>query len=99
MSRVKLDLNSSTFQRSLFALENNEKLRVLNALEKITRLTWQELYAGRGLQWESINSSTGRSGEQLYSFRVSLKTRAVARRIGDFLVLNSIHPDHDSAYH
>ena len=98
MNRVNLDLNNPTFLRSLFALQKADKLRVLDSLERISRLTWPELYQDRGLRWEAITSKKGREGEQVHSFRVTLKIRAVAQRKGDFLVMNSVHADHDSAY-
>lgn len=37
--RVELDLNNPAFLKSWFALEKDEKVRVLNSLEKISQLT------------------------------------------------------------
>lgn len=55
--RVQLDLNSPAFLRSWFALEKDEKLRVLNALEKLNQLTWSQVYRDAGLKWEAITNS------------------------------------------
>ena len=98
MKRVRLDLNNVVFQEAWFALEKVEALQVFASLRKISRLTWDELYRDRGLRWEAIESRTALGGQRLYSFRVTQKTRAVALRDGDFLRLQNVHPDHDSAY-
>ena len=54
---VELDLNSPAFLRSWCALEEDEKIRVLNASEKISQLTCTQLYRDAGLKWEEIARS------------------------------------------
>jgi hypothetical protein len=98
VDRIRLDLNGPQFQADWFALERAEAQRVLASFEKISRMTWPQLYSDRGLRWEAILSRTGPSGERLYSFRITQKIRAVAFREGEFLRMVSIHSDHDSAY-
>ncbi|MEG3438134.1 hypothetical protein V0288_13480 [Pannus brasiliensis CCIBt3594] len=98
MSKILLDLNNPIFQRDLFDLSKDEALSALKTFQKISRITWEELYRDRGLKWEKINSKQGQKGENLYSFRITRKCRAIAVREGDYLRILSLHPDHDSAY-
>jgi hypothetical protein len=99
VSQVRLDLNNPELQRQLFALPKEDQLRVLGTLEKLSRMTWEQVYRDRGLRWEAILSRSGRRAERLYSLRVSKGFRAVAFREGTWwLRLLSLHPDHDSAY-
>ena len=99
--RVELDLNSPAFLRSWFALEKDEKIRVLNALEKISQLTWTQLYRDAGLKWEEITRSPvplpSRVGV-VYSLRVTQARRAVAYRDRQFMRMLRIAPDQDSTY-
>jgi hypothetical protein len=99
LPRVRLDLNEPSFQETWFALESADALRVLASLRKIGKLTWDQLYRDAGLKWEAIPSQTAPGGERLYSFRVTQRIRAVAYSDGDFLSLQRVHADHDSAYH
>lgn len=98
MSAVKLDLNAPKFQEDLLELGQEDALALLATLRKIRKLSWNELYRDRGLRWETIHSHEGPKGERVYSLRVTRRMRALALRDGDFLVLLSVHPDHDSAY-
>ncbi|HET9679595.1 MAG TPA: hypothetical protein VFP95_03420, partial [Gammaproteobacteria bacterium] len=59
---IRLDLNSPEFQKQLFALEKSEQRAVLNALRKLTRMTWQLLYRDSGFNWEVIISRQGPHG-------------------------------------
>lgn len=97
MATIRLDLNSSKFQESLFSLEHSEATRVFSSLREIRRLTWEELYRAPGFKWEAIDSATSTKGHRLYSFRITQKCKAVAYREGDFLRLQDICPGHDSA--
>lgn len=99
--RVLLDLNSPAFLRSCFALEKDEKVRALNALEKLNRLTWSQVYRDPGLKWEAITNSPvplppGISS--VYSLRITQARRAVACRDSQFMRLLWIAPDHVSTY-
>jgi len=98
---VELDLNNPAFLNSWFALEKDEKVRVLNSLEKISQLTWAQVYADGGLKWEAISSSPvplpqGVAG--VYSLRITLARRGVAYRDHQFMRLLWIAPDHDATY-
>ena len=96
---VRLDLNNPVFQRQLFNLSKIDQRNLLNTLRKLANLTWQQLYADHGLNWEAILSRKGPGGDKLYSFRIGKGFRGVAYREGSWLRLLSLHPDHDSAYH
>lgn len=96
--RVRLDLNSPKFLVKLFKLSKDEKHALFNTLERISRMSWHQVYRDSGLKWETIRGRKPASGDRLYTFRCTRASRAVAKREGEFLVLLSIHPDHDSAY-
>ena len=98
MSKVLLDLNNPIFERDLFNLSKSEASSALKTFRKISQLTWEHLYQDQGLKWEKINSKKGQKGENLYSFRITQKCRAIAAREGDYLRILSLHSDHDSAY-
>lgn len=95
---VELDLNTSAFQRGLFSLSKADQRAVLLTLEKLSQLSWEQIYRDKGLRWEAIHSRVGPTGAQLYSLRITQKCRAVAYRDASWLRLVSLHPDHDSAY-
>jgi hypothetical protein len=42
--RVRLDLNSPTFQRRLFGLEKDQQRAVLTTLKKLLEMTWDQVY-------------------------------------------------------
>jgi hypothetical protein len=89
---VELDMNTSEFQESLFALEKTELIQVVNTLRKLMQMEWQQIYQDKGLNWEFIDS------RKFYTFRASQKIRVSAVREGNRMRLLAIHPDHDSAY-
>ena len=95
---VKLDLNNHVFQRNLFRLQKNEQLSVLRTLRKISKMSWQQVYQDRGLNWEVISSRSGPHGARLYTFRIGKGFRGVAFREQTWLRILSLHPDHDTAY-
>ena len=41
---VKLDLNNPEFQKNLLELDKSERKRVLDALKKIIKLEWEQVY-------------------------------------------------------
>lgn len=95
---VRLDLNNPVLQKHLFNLGKDEQRAVLTTLEKISRMTWDQVYRDSGLKWELVDSRTGDQGDRVYSLRMGKGFRALATRDGDWLRLVSLHPDHDSAY-
>ncbi|MGH8644720.1 MAG: hypothetical protein ACREX4_09780 [Gammaproteobacteria bacterium] len=42
--------STTSFQEILFRLEKAEQLAMLNALRKISELTWDQLYRDQGLK-------------------------------------------------
>ena len=55
VSRVRLDLNDSDCLADHFALEKNDKVQALKQFEKISKLTWTQVYQDPGLKWEKID--------------------------------------------
>jgi hypothetical protein len=98
MTKILLDMNEEEFQNSLFNLEKQEQRALLNALRKITKLNWKELYQDKGIRWKLITSQKTTKGRDIYSFRFSKKYRGTAYRENDYLVLLDLFVDHDSAY-
>jgi hypothetical protein len=98
-SLVELDLNSPVFQTGWSDLELAEQERAFATFEKITQLTWNQLYRDKGLKWEKIHSIPAPKGvDALYSFRVSKSIRGIGFRQDHFLRVLLIEPDHDAAY-
>lgn len=98
MTKILLDMNQTEFQNQLFKLEKHEQRALLNTLDKVKNLTWEQLYRDKGIRWELVNSNKSKLIDNLYSFRFSQKYRGTAFRDGDYLVLLGLFPDHDSAY-
>jgi hypothetical protein len=98
MAKVLLDMNNPNFQEQLFTLETLEQRALLNTLNKIIRLSWEELYNHTGIRWKLIASENTPKGSNLYSFRFSRKYRGTAYRKGNYLTLVGLFVDHDSAY-
>lgn len=98
MNRIRLDVASEEFIHDWLDLEAGEANAVWRTLRKIRQLTWNQLYVDKGIHWERIHSRTSRSGEAIYSLRVTRRMRALAVRRDESLVLLSLHADHDSAY-
>jgi len=97
-ARVRLDLNSPTFQRQLFSLPKEQQHGVLLTLRKLSEMSWGQVYRDSGLRWEAIKSQIGSGQERLYSIRMGKAFRAICYRENDWLRLVSVHPDHDSTY-
>jgi len=96
---IRLDLNRPGFQDDLFALQKPERLAALDALQKLRRITWLQLYADKGLRWEKITSVKPPKGiPALYSIRITRSCRATAFRDGNTLRFLTIRADHDAAY-
>jgi hypothetical protein len=98
-AEVRLDLNNPVFQEQLLSLEKNERHAALDTLNKIRKLTWNQLYRDQGIKWEKITSIKPPAGiDAVYSLRISQSRRATAHRDGDFIRLLTIIPDHDASY-
>ena len=98
-AEVRLDLNNPVFQEQLLSLEKNERHAALDTLNKIRKLTWNQLYRDQGIKWEKITSIKPPAGiDAVYSLRISQSRRATAHRDGDFIRLLTIAPDHDASY-
>ena len=98
VNRIRLDLNSPTFQETFFRLETSELKQVVASLRRLRELEWGTLYSHKGFHWEAIEHLKAPNSAKVYSLRLSQKIRALAFREGDFLRFLSLHPDHDSAY-
>ena len=95
---IRLDLNNPVFQRQLFNLPKRDQGVVLGSFRKLSNMTWQQLYADRGLKWEVVYSRVGPKGAKLYTFRIGKGFRGLAFRDESWLRVLSLHPDHDTAY-
>ena len=96
---VRLDLNNPVFQEQLLSLQRNERHAALDTLNKIRKLSWNQLYRDQGIKWEKITSIKPPAGiDAVYSLRISQSRRATAHRDGDFIRLLTIAPDHDATY-
>jgi hypothetical protein len=96
---IRLDLNNPVFQEQLLTLQKQERHAALDTLNKIRRLTWNQLYRDQGIKWEKITSVKPPAGiDAVYSLRISQSRRATAHRDGDFMRLLTIAPDHDATY-
>ena len=98
-TEVRLDLNNPVFQEQLLSLQKNERHAALDTLNKIRKLSWNQLYRDQGIKWEKITSIKPPAGiDAVYSLRISQSRRAAAHRDGDFIRLLTIAPDHDATY-
>jgi hypothetical protein len=97
MTKILLDMNTPRFQKQLFSLEKAEQRSLLNTLDKIIKLSWNNFYQDKGIRWEIIISETSET-IKTYSFRFSKKYRGIAYRDGDYLVLLDLYVNHDGAY-
>ena len=96
---VELDLNSPVFQSAWDNLELVAQEKVFATFEKITQLTWNQVYRYKGLKWEKIHSIPVPKGiEALYSFRISNSMRGIGFREDHYLRVLLIQPDHDATY-
>lgn len=91
--RVLLDLNYPAFQAELFDLDQHALKPVIATFKKLRKLTWNEVFKDHGLNWEEIKTMKNK-----HSIRVSISTRAVVLRDGDYMRFQALHSDHDGAY-
>ena len=98
-AKVRLDLNNPVFQDNLLTLRKPERHAVMDTLNKIRQLTWNQLYRDPGLKWEKITSVRPPQGiDAIYSLRITQSRRATAYRDGDFIRMLTIAPDHAATY-
>ena len=101
---VECDLEFPRVQFELSQLELNELGKVEESINKIRKMTWDQIYKTssktqkRGLNWEPIEGQKTAGGKTIASIRISGKFRARVCREGKFMRFISLHPDHDSAY-
>ena len=96
-AEVRLDLNNPVFQEQLLSLQKNERHAALDSLNKIRKLSWNQLVRDQGIKWEKITSIKPPAGiDAVDSLRISQSRRATAHRDGDFIRLLTIAPDHDA---
>ena len=80
---IGLDLNNPVFQEQLLTLQKAECHAVLDNLNKIRQLTWNQLYRDPGIKWEKITSIKLPAGiDAFYSLHISRSRRATAHRQG-----------------
>ena len=96
---VQLDLNAPDFLESFLTLPPRELAQVAKAIHRLRRMTWEQVYASSGLNWEAIRTeAVFGSSRTLHSIRLSQKYRALVTREASSLRFVSLHLDHDSAY-
>lgn len=73
---VRLDLNNPVFQENLLGLQKPERHTSLNTLNKLRRMTWNQVYCDNGLKWEKITSVKPPGGiDAVYSLRFTRSRR------------------------
>ncbi|MGH8500047.1 MAG: hypothetical protein ACRERV_14755, partial [Methylococcales bacterium] len=96
---VRLDLNNPVFQKNLLTLQKTERHAALDTLNKLRRMTWNQVYRDNGLKWEKVTSVKPPDGiDAVYSLRITQSQRATVYREGDFIRLPTISSDHASTY-
>lgn len=97
-----VDLNNPEFLRSWFSLrDKNESARVLNTLEKVTQLTWAQVYHDSDLKWERITHPPlpfPAGIAAVYSIRVTQARRAIVFRDQQAMRFLLIAGAHDATY-
>jgi hypothetical protein len=101
---IVCDLEFRRLQEELLSLSLKELEQLEQAVNKVSRMTWQQLYAmssktnKRGLNWEPISGQATANGKTIASIRINAKFRARVCRDEQFMRFISLHTDHDSAY-
>lgn len=81
------------------ALTQEKPVRAALLIQSLTQLSFSELTKHNGIHLEKLNGlADPKTGEPLYSLRVTLAVRALAIIPDGTLVLIAIRPDHDKAY-
>ncbi len=101
---VECDLEWPRLIKDLGNLEADELNQVEGSIDKIKKMTWDQVYKTpsksqkRGLNWEPIDGQVTKSCKTIASIRISKRFRARVCRDGRYMRFISLHPDHDSAY-
>lgn len=98
---VLLDL--SNVKRQLEKIKDEHLDDVVEAIanfkEKIEKRTWNQIGSNTSFRFKYLKpKTTTKLGDRIASVRLTQKFRARAFRRGQYMVILSIHPDHDSAY-
>ena len=90
---------STDFFREAIAQEKPVRAALSKLIQSLTQLSFSELTKHKGIHLEKLNGLVDpKTGEPLYSLRVTLAVRALAIIPDGTLVLVAIRPDHDKAY-
>ena len=100
---IKVNIASSPrLEKTLKKLSKSHQREATKLLERkiklIESLTWSEGYGHTGLNFEKIKASS-KTGRIYYTLRLSEKWRLSWFRVGNEMVIENLHPDHDSAYY
>ena len=94
-------MSDNNLAEQLESYDKKNMNKVLGELEifkkKVEKITWQQLHTHKGFNSELLVHRK-ESDKPMCSIRISRKTRALYYRDDRYMVLISIHPDHDSAY-
>ena len=102
---VLVDTGYPRFLTTLVNLELDEQEAIIDTIDKIQRMTWDDVYRTssktpgqkRGINYEPIDQRTA-SGKRIATIRASGKIRIRVCRDEQYMRCISIHVDHDSAY-
>ncbi len=102
---VLVDTGYPRFLNALVNLELDEQEAILDTIDKIQKMTWDDVYKTssktpsqkRGINYEPIDQRTA-SGKRIATIRASGKIRIRVCRDEQYMRCISIHVDHDSAY-
>ena len=88
------------FDEAVMAAEIPVRKAAAKMLLLLQSITLQELWKHTGLNFEKLHGMVEpNTGEQLYSLRVTVSSRAISCLIkGPTIVLVSLHLQHDKAY-
>lgn len=86
-------------------MNSKDRDGVKDKLKQLQKMTWQDLYNNtgkgenaRGFNLEKIKGQQTHEGHQVFSIRLNSKLRARVFRVGDTMIVISLHSDHDSTY-
>jgi hypothetical protein len=104
-NNVLVDAGYHRFIKALANLEDNDQEAILDTIDKIQRMTWDDVYKTssktpgqkRGVNYEPTDQRTA-SGRKIATIRASGKIRIRVCRDERWMRFISIHVDHDSAY-
>lgn len=77
---VEIDLNSPSFQSTWNDLEQIEQEKAIATFEKLTQLTWNQVYKDKGLRWEKIHSIQAPQGHLGRGEGIAVQAIALIRK-------------------